>query len=54
MFEKDESIGKCIDAILTKYPQHKRVLFLRLKYENNDLLSLPEIEELKKFEKLLK
>ncbi len=54
MFEKDESIGGIITAILTKYPQHKRVLFLQLKYDNNDLLSVIEIEELKKFEKLTK
>lgn len=54
MFEKDESTGKSISAILTKYPQHKRVLFLKSKYENNELLTAIEIEELKKFEKLLK
>src|SRR6476619_1414006 len=30
MFEKDESIGRSITAILAKYPQHKRVLFLQL------------------------
>ena len=54
MFEKDENVGKIIANILTKYPMHKRVLFLQSKYENNDLLSTPEIDELKKFEKLLK
>ena len=54
MFEKDESVGKIITTILEKYPQHKRVLFLQLKYDNNDLLSVIEIEELKKFEKLTK
>ena len=54
MIEKDESIGSSITAILTKYPQHKRVLFLKSKYENNDLLSNAETDELKKFEKLLK
>ena len=53
MFQKDESIGQIIAAILTKYPQHKRVLFIKLKYDNNDLLSATEISELKKFEKLL-
>ena len=53
MFEKDESVGKIITTILEKYPQHKRVLFLRSKYENNDLLSTAETGELKKFEKLL-
>jgi hypothetical protein len=53
MYEKDETVGKNIIAILTKYPQHKRVLFLKSKYENNELLSLVEIDELKKFEKLI-
>ena len=53
MFEKDESVGKIITTILEKYPQHKRVLFLRSKYQNNDLLSPAETGELKKFEKLL-
>jgi hypothetical protein len=54
MFEKDESVGKIISTILEKYPQHKRVLFLKSKYDNNDLLSKIETDELKKFEKLLK
>jgi len=54
MFEKDESVGKIITTILERYPQHKRVLFLRSKYENNDVLSTTETDELKKFEKLLK
>jgi hypothetical protein len=53
MFEKDESTGGIITAILTKYPQHKRVLFLRSKYENNEKLSATEIGELKKFQQLL-
>lgn len=54
MFEKDQNTGKIITTILTKYPQHKRVLFLKSKYDNNDLLSATETDELKKFEKLLK
>lgn len=54
MFEKDETIGQIISTILTKYPQHKRVLFLQSKYDNNEMLSATEIEELKKFEKLIK
>ncbi|HEV8080254.1 MAG TPA: hypothetical protein VGP43_06055 [Chitinophagaceae bacterium] len=54
MFERDESVGKIITTILTKYPQHKRVLFLKAKYENNDLLSIIEIDELRKFEKVIK
>ena len=54
MIEKDENTGKIITTILTKYPLHKRVLFLKSKYDNNDLLSATETDELKKFEKLLK
>lgn len=53
MFVKDEKAGLLIDSILTKYPHHKRVLFLKLKYQNNELLSITELSELKKFEKLL-
>lgn len=53
MFEKDKSIGELIKIILIKYPQHKRVLFLKSKYENNELLSAIEIGELKKFHQLL-
>jgi len=53
MFEKDETAGKQIDAILTRYPQHKRVLFLKAKYDNNETLSPSETAELKKFSKML-
>jgi hypothetical protein len=52
--EKDESTGYLIKEILDKYPQHKRVLFLKAKYENNELLSSIEVSELKKFKQLLK
>jgi hypothetical protein len=50
---KDEAAGKMIDALLAKYPQHKRVLFLRTKFDNNENLSVTEIAELEKFTKLL-
>src|SRR5687767_3850876 len=39
MVEKDESIGNRINAILEKYPQHKRVLFFKSKYDSNEPLS---------------
>ena len=42
-----------IDAILAKYPQHKRVLFFRSKFENNEPLTSTEISELQKFSRLL-
>jgi hypothetical protein len=43
-----------IEAILEKYPQHKRVLFLKVKYDNNEILNSTEIGELERFYKLLK
>jgi hypothetical protein len=54
MFVKDEEAGKLIEEILSKYPQHKRVLFLKAKYDNNETLSASDIGELKKFKQHLK
>ncbi len=54
LYKKDEELGKKITAILEKYPQHKRVLFLKAKYENNEVLSPTETADLEKFHKLLK
>ena len=45
--------GTMLEAILEKYPQHKRVLFLKSKYDNKELLSSAEITEVQKFNKLL-
>lgn len=50
---KDEALGNMISAILSKYPQHKRVLFLQSKYNNNEKISAIEIAEIEKFSKLL-
>lgn len=54
LYAKDENIGKIITAILGKYPQHKRVLFLKSKYDNNEQLTPTEISELEKFNKLVR
>lgn len=54
LYQKDDKVGEQINAILTKYPQHKRVVFFKSKYENNESLSPAEITELEKFFKLLK
>ncbi len=54
LFEKDKDAGMLIEVILAKYPQHKRVLFLKAKYENNEPLSTIEISELKKFKQFIK
>lgn len=53
VFTKDAHTGQLIADILAKYPQHKRVLFLQSKYDNNETLSAPEITELEKFKKIL-
>ncbi len=49
---KDTVPGEIIDAILVKYPQHKRVLFLKTRYADNTLTAL-DIAEIQKFKKLL-
>ncbi len=53
LYKKDEETGKMLDEILQKFPQHKRVLFLKSKYDNNEVLQAAEISELQKFHKLL-
>lgn len=51
--QKDEKAGQLMEAILAKYPQHKRVLFLKSKYDNNEPVTAAEIAELEKFGKIL-
>lgn len=53
LFEKNIEAEKLIEEILAKYPQHKRVLFLKAKYDNNEVISAAEMVELNKFKKLL-
>jgi len=54
LFEKEVETGRLITEILAKYPQHKRVLFLKAKYDNNELLSPTDMADLKRFKSLLK
>lgn len=53
MYAKDEHLVELIGNLLAKYPQHKRVLFLQAKYNNNEPLTSTEMSELEKFGKLL-
>lgn len=53
MFEKDTEAGELMDRILEKYPQHKRVLFLKARYDNNEVITPTEIAELNRFIKVL-
>jgi hypothetical protein len=54
MIVKNEEAGNLIDDILARYPQHKRVLFLKAKYDSNETLTASDVSELKKFKRLLK
>ena len=53
LYTKDERTGQLITEILEKYPQHKRVLFFKSKYENNEVFTAAETAELEKFYKVL-
>jgi len=53
LYTKDETVGNYITAILQKYPQHKRVVFLNAKYNNNEPFNTAETDEIKRFFKLL-
>jgi hypothetical protein len=53
LYTKDDTIGKMIAGILEKYPEHKRVLFYKTKFDNNETLSAVEKTELERFKKLL-
>ncbi|MCK9404132.1 MAG: hypothetical protein M0Q26_12105 [Chitinophagaceae bacterium] len=53
VYEKNAAAGELIKAILAKYPEHKRVLFFKSKFENNETIAAEEVNELKKFYKAL-
>lgn len=54
LYSKDEVAGEQIKIILEKYPLHKRVLFFKSKYDNNEPLLATDKAELQRFFKLLK
>ncbi|KYP13082.1 hypothetical protein [Flavihumibacter sp. CACIAM 22H1] len=53
VFERDPEAGKLIAAILSRYPEHKRVLFLQGKYLRNEPLLPADIADLKRFARVL-
>lgn len=53
LYTRDEHVGQMMDAILEKYPLHKRVLFMKSRFDNNEPLSAIELAELQKFHKIL-
>lgn len=54
LYKKDQGLEVMITAVLEKYPQHKRVLFLKTKYNNNEVLTSTETAEIEKFYKMVK
>ncbi len=50
---KNNKLDEVLSAILEKFPQHKRILFLKSKFDNNEHISALEIAEVEKFGKLL-
>lgn len=54
LYQKDEETGKMLEAIITKYPQHKRAVFLKARYDNNETLNAVEVSEVQRFFKMLK
>ena len=53
LYEKEEGTLQTMEKILQLYPQHKGVLFLKAKYDNNEPLSPSEMNDLKRFSQLL-
>ena len=53
LYTRDERTGTMLSDILSKYPQHKRVLYFKMKWDRNEPLSSAETTELEKFHKLL-
>lgn len=53
LYEKDQGTAGLIENILEKFPAHKRVLFLKSKFENNESLSTAELEDLKKIKQTI-
>jgi 3-hydroxyacyl-CoA dehydrogenase len=54
LYTRDTKTGGQIEAVLAKYPAHKRVLYLQSKYQNNEPFSAEEMADLQRFYKLLK
>jgi hypothetical protein len=46
---RDKSTAQTIAEILARFPNHKRVLFLKAKYDHEELLSPADLLDLKKF-----
>ena len=53
LFEKDALAGQLLTEILAKYPEHKRALFIKSRYDNNEVLTAAEMSDLKRFQQVI-
>lgn len=53
VFSKDETLGQFLLSILHSYPEHKRILFLKAKYDNNEVLTAQEVDDIHRINKLV-
>ena len=53
LYTKDSKTGQLINDILARYPEHKRVVFFKTRFDNNETLSSSDLAELERFHKLL-
>ena len=54
LYHKDEETGEMIRFILGKYPDHKRILFLQSKWDNNEVFTAAETTDLKRILQVVK
>lgn len=52
VFEKDETIGQMLAAVLKKIPQHRQALLLQSKYDLDEIISDRERKDLEGFYRL--
>jgi len=50
---RDETTGAELNRIFARYPEHKRLLFLRSRYDHGEQLSAAEITEIMKIGKMM-
>lgn len=53
LYQKDDTNLELINSLLAKFPEHKRVLFLKTKCENHEPLSPADLNDLNRFKQLL-
>jgi len=53
LLSKDFHLEQLMNDILIKYPLHKRVVFIKTKFDNNEAISPIEKAEIERFHKLL-